>query len=114
MIRLMKNADYLAHTDPLFSELKILKFSEIYTYFISIHMFKSIQRGNFQSNNRRSSRFSNRAESTFHRLTSTQRSVSFMGPRTWNNLPSGLRVIDKLGPFKRKLNDFLLSSYIST
>ena len=113
MVRLMKNADFLAHTEPIFSELKILKLSEIYTYFISIYMFKSIEKGNFQTSNRRSTRFTNRAETTFHRLTSTQRSVSFMGPKMWNSLPSDIRDISKLGPFKRKLKDFLLSSYSS-
>lgn len=111
MIRLMKNADYLAHTDPLFSELKILKFSEIYTYFMSIYMFKSLENGNFQSSNRRSSRFHNYAETSFHRLTSTQRSVSFMGPRTWNSLPSNLRNMNKIGHFKRNLKEYLLSHY---
>ena len=47
LVKLQKNAiryitfsHYLAHTDPLFSKLKVLKLSEIYSYCVSLFMYK--------------------------------------------------------------------------
>ena len=111
MVRLMTNSHFLAHTDPIFSELKFLKFPDIYLYFISIHMFNAIKQGKYQTENRRSARFLNQAEPTQHKYTSTQRCVSYMGPKTWNSLPNELRAITKIGTFKRKLKDHLISFY---
>ena len=43
VVRLMADANFFDHTDPLFSRLKFLKFDDIFIYFMSIYMFKAIK-----------------------------------------------------------------------
>ena len=40
-IRLITQSQYLAHTDPLFSKLKLLKLDDLYKHQLGIYMYKS-------------------------------------------------------------------------
>ena len=42
MIRIITFSDYYAHTNPLFTKLKLLKLCEIYSYFMCICIYKYI------------------------------------------------------------------------
>ena len=74
-------------------------------------MFKSLKKGEYRISHDRSTRQTDYAVPIFHRLSLTQRSVSYLGPSTWNSLPHELRDIQKLGTFKRLLKEYLLDSY---
>ena len=45
------------------------------------------------------------------RLNVTQRSISYIGPLTWNSLPSHIKQMTKSHSFKRDLKKYLLSTY---
>ena len=113
MLRLMTNSGFFEHTNPLFFQLKILKFPDIYTYFVCIYMHQSISNGKYRiehSLNTRA-RSNNHAQPIFNRLTSAQQSISIMGPNTWNSLPAYLRNIRDLVAFKTKLKTYLIDQY---
>ena len=109
IIRLIADAPFLSHTTPLFSRLKILKFTDIYKLNLGIFMYKS---GNmFTCNHNLNTRNRNQAVPFRHRLTVTQHSVTFKGPHFWNSLPENLRNADSLPIFKRLLKAHLLNQY---
>ena len=110
-IRLMADADRLAHTTPLFHQLKILKLNDIFRYFTSVQMFKSINLGLFANEHQHFTRNRDLARPLYHRLTSTQHSFTHNGPKIWNELPYDIRSIDSLRLFKKKLKQFLLNQY---
>ena len=103
MVRLMKDADFLAHTNPLFIELNILKFEDIYKYFTSIFMFNAIKEGNFCTEHTLNTRNRDQAQPAYHRTTQGQQSLSYMGPKVWNELPNEIRNLKNLTTFKCKL-----------
>ena len=111
MIRFMTDSDYLAHTDPLFYQLKLLKLDDIYTYFLCIYMFRAVKEGKYQVQHDRNTRNRNMAQSSFRRLTPGQQSVNHRGPKAWNSLPNELKNISTLTAFKKNLKTFLLNQY---
>ena len=110
-IRLLANADRIAHTTPLFYEFKILKISDVYLYFVAVYVFKAKQDGLFRTDHVYQTRSIDLLNVTFQRLTSTQRSLTYIGPQIWNNLPLELRNIDSLPKFKKYLKQFLINQY---
>lgn len=114
MICLITNSEFLEHTDPLFSKLKILKLHDIYIYFISIYMHKCLKNGEYQPAHHRNTRYQGQAQPVFQRLAQGQQSVPYMGPTTWNTLPSYLKSITNPITFKTKLKNYLLSQYNMT
>ena len=111
MIRLMAGADYLANTNILFFQLKILKLTDIYKYFLCIHIFKERLKGNYCTMHDLSTRNRDLAQPVYQRLSQCQHSISFMGPTIWNTLPQDIRSIDNLKTFKSNLKDYLLNQY---
>ena len=112
IIRTMCNSQRLDHSSPLFRNLKLLKFEDIYKYSMCIHMHKAIADGQFGVNHDRNTRNNNLASSEFHGLTICQRAVSYRGPLIWNSLPLHLRTIESLPSFKNKLKLYFLSHYL--
>ena len=110
-VRTILNANVSDSSSPLFKELKLLKFEDIHKYYLLLYMFKSLKKGEYRISHDRTTRQTVNAVPNFHRLSLTQRSVSYLGPSTWNSLPHELRNISKLGTFKRLLKEYLLDSY---
>ena len=113
IIRLIAGAEFLAHTTPLFKEFRVLKFDDIFIYSVSIYMFKAIKDGCFAPQHNLATRHGHEISSSFNRLTTTQHSLSFTGPKIWNDLPLLLREISSLPLFKRKLKNYLIDFYDS-
>ena len=111
IVRTISDADFLAHTTPLFHTLKILKLKDLYKFQAVIDTHKKIQDGFYGIQHGLQTRNSKLALPKFHRLTRTQQSVTFNGPTLWNMLPGEIRNIDVLSRFKRKLKDHYLSQY---
>ena len=107
-IRIICDADYYAHTDPLFKKLNILKIEDIYKLNLALHAHKARSKGYFHIMHQVNTRSSNLANPTFHRLSQTQRAVSYAGPRAWNDLPENIRIIEK---FKMETKKFLINNY---
>ena len=104
--------------------LKLMKFDEIYTYFCLIRFYKYVKM-------KMSNVFEARASSLViqhgyetrsvlnhnlnlphHRLTKTSKSFFKNAIKRWNDLPVGIKNLDKLQTFKKQLKLLLLSKYL--
>ena len=112
-IRIIANQPHDAHSNPIFSQLKLLKFSDIYKYNIGTYMFKNLEK--FSSHilpNPYSTRSGIYYAPTNQRLTLTKnQSLKFQGPSNWNIIPDDLKNSTSINIFKRKYKKLLLSSY---
>ena len=110
-IRTIADANYRDHTDPLFKRFNILKIEDIYKLNLLMHVHKGHSKGDFHTQHEVNTRNSNFANPTFHRLSQTQRAVSYAGPRTWNDLPEDIRSTQKYTKFKYEVKRLFISRY---
>ena len=113
IIRIITHSAYLAHTAPIFHRTKILCISNIYRYFIGIHMFKlqlsdslPYPDHNYQTRYRRN------VLPSFQRLTSSLKSISYNGPKIYNTIPLPIRNSKTLTSFKSKYRQYLIDTYL--
>ena len=111
VIRTITNASSQDHTSPLFSRLRLLKFPDIYRYYVSIYMYKNHKSNVFRVHHNVNTRSRDLPLSSFNRLSSTQRSITFTGPKIWNSLPVSIRDSESLNKFKRELKSYFISQY---
>ena len=111
IIRIIANSHFLEHTNNLFFRLKLLKFHDVYRYFLSIYMFKTVNQGNYTIQHGVNTRNRDLAQPVYQRLTITQHSIQYCGPKIWNELPRDIRNISKLHIFKKHLKQHLLNQY---
>ena len=112
-IRLLADCSYLEHTTPLFSRLKLLKFTDIYMYNVSIYMYSNQTNEDFQNQHQIFTRNRNDLLPSFNRLSISQRSITYTGPKIWNKLPASIKLSRSLGVFKLRLKEHLLANYAS-
>ena len=112
-IRIITQSHYLAHTDPLFSKLKLLKLDDLYKHQLGIYMYKStkgllpdsmssmvIPIHNVHNHNLRNQN----AYYIQHVRTNCRKfTIHYTGPIFWNTLPQQLREAVSENQFKRKL-----------
>ena len=116
-IRVISNVNPLAHSDPLFSQLNLLKFCDVYKLNLGIYMFKYNDRFLASANmHNYSTRFSSTGYLTsFNRLTLTRnQSLSFQVPNNWNGIPDNIKNSQSLDVFKREYKKYLISLYSSS
>ena len=112
-IRIVANQPPFAHTEPIFSHLKLLKLSDLYLYNLGIYMKKNIEyfAPNFQIN-LHNTRSGNHYVPSFQRLALTQnQSIMYQAPKNWHNIPLLVKNSRSLDTFKRNYKTFLLSCY---
>ena len=121
-IRLISGANKLAHTAPLFQELKILNLQKIFVYSVQIFMFKSHHAllpdsfSNFFVRNSDVYAYYTRQHSSLHvplsRSTQATKSIRTMGVSIYNYF---LRIIDlncSMATYKWKLRSHLMTADI--
>ena len=120
-IRICSHSHYLAHTTPIFKEIKTLKVNDIHTYQTAIFMFKysanllppSFQ--NFFIHNANIHSYPTRRSSDFHlnnpKTLKAHKSIRHHGPDIWNSLPETLKSRTSLYSFKTYAKKFILSQY---
>ena len=113
IVRNIVNASFNDHSSPHFHRLALLKFPDIHRFFVLIRMFKLVKKGEFSINHDVNTRNRNLTAPTFHRLSLSQHSFSFVGPKLWNGLPQNLREISNETKFRRCLKIYLLEQYIN-
>ena len=113
LIRLITHADFLAHTEPLFKETNILKFSDLHKFVLAQYMYKqkALNSEMFETIHNYDTRNHTKAQQTFQRLTRTQQSVTFAGPKVWNALPLPIRESLTLSAFKGELKKYYIAKY---
>ena len=113
-VRLISNAAFLDHTDPLFFNNKILKLDDQYKLSIGCFAFKNPNL--IATHVRPHSHFTRNREiplPPFERLRSTQQSVIFNVVKVWNDVPESIKQCRSLHSFKFKFKELLLSRYLS-
>lgn len=85
IVRIICGSDFLAHTTPLFKELKILKIPDIHKYMLGTRMYKLTTNVNIaRQNHSYNKRQDDNILPTYQRLSQTQRAVSHYAPRVWS------------------------------
>ena len=120
-VRNINNAAYLAHTNELFSENKLLKVTDVYFYNLGIFMYQlsanelPVIVSNLFIKNYNVHSYPTRQSHSFHlprtRTIFAQKNITFTGPKYWNDLSVKLTVSTSMFTFKRKLKLFILSNY---
>ena len=111
IIRIIARAGFLEHTNSLFHRLKLLKFDDIYKYFVSIIMYKRIKNNFYQQDHRVNTRNRFVIQPPYQRLTITQHSFEYCGPKVWNELPPSIQNLPNINIFKRKLKLHFIDQY---
>ena len=107
-VRVICKSDYLAHTEELFKKTEILPVNLLYRYFVSIHSFKN--RNNYRTApHHHNTRHAHNFVPSFERLSVTQRSLSYLGPKTLNELPPQILNCPTLTSFKTRMKKHLLA-----
>ena len=114
-IRAVAGASYLAHTNPLFFSLKILKFNDLYKYNLGVYMYRNLERFSiYLSNNVYNTRTNAIYNPPFQRLNLCQRqSIEYQAPNNWNEIPESIRNSSNLMSFKINYKSHLVSKYYS-
>ena len=114
IIRILGKVPPRTHTSELFHRFGILKLVDLYKFQVLIYMYKAMSENRFTIQHTVNTRQRNLAVPQFHRLTTTQRAISFVGPTLWNKIPIEIRSERTLSLFKRSLKNYFLNLYIPT
>ena len=112
-IRIINRRPYRDHTNPLFYASKILKINDIFKFRVCDYFFSNNLSTEFSRNHEHHTRNRGSLIPDFNRLTSTQRSISYIGPSFWNSLPPEIKLSQSRSVFKNRLKSYLISSYQS-
>ena len=112
-IRIVANKSPGAHSIPIFSDFKLLKFSDIYKLNLGVYMYKNIDKFySYIMNNPYSTRSGTYYVPRNQRLTLTRnQSIISQGPSCWNTIPDTLKNCSSVQSFKRNYKKLLLSHY---
>ena len=119
IIRIVSDVPFRSHTDPLFHDLKLLKFKDVVTYQQCIFMYECMRNllpdyfcHMFNLNSEIHSyptRSRKNVRITTHRTVSFQQNIRFTGPKLWNELSDTLKNCQSVNTFKRNLKQSLLA-----
>ena len=122
VIRTICNADYRAHTNPLFYHHRILKAEDIYYMQLGSLMYDlnsgvlPLALAKIFKKNNQIHNYATRRASAFHlphaRTKFTLNTLVCTGPRFWNSLDSSISHSVSMSVFKRKLKLNLLRNYL--
>ena len=110
-IRIINNASFLEHTDPLFFSNGILKVQDIHKLNVGLYMYENHTSVQFIRPHDYSTRGHDDLRPQSARLTLTQNSISVVGPNIWNSIPEEIRNSPSRNSFKFSYKKFLLSFY---
>ena len=86
-VRLINDAPFLSHTDPLFFSSGLLKIHDIYKLNVGLYMFDHWHEDRYNRTHSYDTRNRNDLLPNRPRMTITQNSLSVAGPRIWNRIP---------------------------
>ena len=115
IIRNVARADFFAHTEPLYKELKILDIDNIRKISLAIYFFKhrSDYEPPLQANHTYATRHRNRLRTPAHSHSLFQHSFLYHAPRYWNDIITLIPIIEiesmTKTTFKHRMKKMLLS-----
>ena len=119
-IRVISKSEFRAHTLPLFSKYKLLKFRDIVRFKILLFMHKA-KEGSLPNNIqlffklKQSTNVITRQEGKFYvvfaRTKLKFKCISIYGVKLWNNLSSDISEIKPFHKFKSLLKKYMIESY---
>ena len=123
VIRIISHTHFLAHTDPLFFDNKVLKINDLFLYQLGLFMYDykhnvlpAVFNSMFQFNQSIHS-YPTRHSGDIHlpllRTRLAQHSYSYEGPKFWNSLPEIVKTAPFKNCFKKRLKTYLLKKYTS-
>ena len=123
IIRIIAHVPYNSHTHPIFTQLKMLKFEDIYKLYLGKFMFSSV---NFTlpqpllhmfTYNRDLHQHNTRQKDHLHscnrRTALVAGSFIHKGPEYWSNLPEKIRQLQTVKSFNKQHKEYMLSLYSS-
>ena len=112
-VRVISKSSYLAHTNELFRKYEILKLDDIYRYRLGICAFSNKDElfAAYQRDHSYETRGRSLLRPSFQRLKSTQNSLSYRLPETWNNIPMHVKTSNSLVRFKKLYKRHLTGCY---
>ena len=110
-VRLISNASFLEHTDPLFFSNQILKIHDLFKLNIGLYMYDRWQSGAYDRTHSYNTRNRNDLIPNRARLSVTLNSISVIGPNIWNGIPQNIQNLQSKNSFKYQYKKYLLSSY---
>lgn len=122
IVRIITHSYYLAHTSPLFHELKLLKLADLNNYVTGIFIYKyinnllpSVCRSLITLNPLPQAQYSLRRPNSFNiptpRTTLRQNCLRIRGPTYWNSLPPYIQQSSSIMLLKSNLTFYLISNY---
>ena len=103
IVRVILDAGFRDHTEQLFKKIGLLKLCDVYKLNALIYMYKNMPTGNFTPNHVIDTRSRNEAQPHFHRLTLCQDSITYLGTKLWNQLPTKIKSIDRTWKLKKNV-----------
>ena len=113
VIRIINNAAFQAHTDPLFFSNGILKIHDIHKLNIGLYMYDHEMLNQLTRSHSYNTRGSSDLLPGQARLTLTLNSILVVGPNIWNSIPEDIKNSPSRNCFKFKYKRHLLSFYSS-
>ena len=109
----MTNNSFLAHSEPLFKLLNILKVKDVHRLVLGQYMFKQTRGGGMQpgATHDYGTRGQLNVRPAFQRLSLTQHSIYYAGPLAWNTLPSYVKDSKTIDLFKKQIKEYIINGY---
>ena len=114
-VRTISNAQYDAHTEPLFFANKILKVHDMYKHYIASYVYAN---SNLIIAHRTHHSYDTRNNDQLLaprvRLRTTEQSIAYNAVLIWNDVPDEIKTCPSIVSFKFNYKNYLLNQYNSS
>ena len=121
-IRIITNANYNSHSDPLFKKTNILKLDNLYELSVSKYMYAlnngtlPINLANAFSQNRDIHRYNTRNQLNPHiqsrRTNIASRNIKHRGPDIWCNIPNEIKTSKTIKSFTNRIKKLYICNIL--
>ena len=122
-VRAISHQAFLAHSLPIFKDLKLLSFDDIFKFKLAIFVYESISKltpvyfhnffrhnASVHSHNTRQSKRGDLFLVQKNTLQYGTRSIRYTGAKLWNGLPTAIRTLSSKVLFKKHLKSYFLNA----
>jgi len=116
IVRIMTYSPRLAHSEPLFKRLHVMRIDQLYKYHVNIFMHKYVYNklpvcfNRYFEDEKKTHNYNTRQKDdvpgSSRRLVVSRMGLKYRGPRLWNSLDFTLKNITSIHVFKKELKNF--------